>query len=85
MFSPLEWLMAVLRVKTICWEIFEREGIRENSKYSTQDSQFSTDCNYIKYYKKEVQSRGSVFLDEVYLRFCKDADILTNKHKVGIN
>ena len=54
--TDLEWLFAVLRVKTICWEILERQGINPSLSHLMNDrTNFSENYAYIKYYKEEAK------------------------------
>ena len=75
MLTTLEWLMAILRVKTICWERFERKGIDVSQYEAVDQMNFSEDCNYLRRYKLQASKLGQPLLDEVYARFKTDSNI----------
>ena len=74
MFTDLDWLVATLRVKTICWEHFERQGIKVNAG-AAQDINFSGNATYIKHFKQKALNEGKTFLHDIYKRFKNDSNI----------
>lgn len=70
----------ILRAKTICWEILEKEGIDPAlNVMNATNVDFSSDHNYLKYYKQQVHRQGASLLQKVYEIFRDDADILAPK------
>lgn len=71
MLSDADWLIGILRIKTIFYEICEKRGIKDERGQATSTMQYSQNANHLRIFREQGLRHPDI-LDKVYQRFIED-------------